>query len=225
MPISWALHSALLVRARAILYSAWNDYYAGDYEWTIRKAWISSSIATLHLNPSGDMPLAARAYYSSCERLTKTTAEASLLDSYNLAVSDEWLRLVVGSTISIPGKQEALEALEASVKILDSVHVCGPMRLEISAPPPVSFSNSIKVGNTLIAIIEGVKKESLFERLRKFKEYLNPLYFNIVLAPDEALGYLQLPGPSWQLQVGEVEAVTDEDGVASYILSARPDRE
>jgi len=225
MPISWALHSALLVRARGILFSAWNDYYSEDYEWTIRKAWISSSIATLQLDPLGNMPLGARLYYSECSTLKELTIDATLLDSYNLAVSDEWLRLVIGSTLSAPGRQEALEALEASVKILDSIHVCGPMKFKVSSPPPVSFSNSIKVGSILVAIIDGVKKESLFERLRRFKGELNPLYFNIVLSPDEALGYLELPGPSWQLQVGEVEAVTDEDGVASYILSSRPNRE
>jgi len=225
MPISWALHTALLVRARSILFSAWNDYYSGDYEWTIRKAWISTSIATLQLDPSGDMPLGARIYYSNCEVLRSMTSEASLLDSYNLAVSDEWLRLVVGSASASPGKQEALEALEASVKILDSIHACGPMKLEVSEPPPVPYSNSIKVGNVLVAIIDGIKKSTIFDRIRRFKEDLYPVYYNIILSPDEALGYLQLPGPSWQVEVGEVEAITDEDGMASYILSSRSRRE
>lgn len=220
MPISWSIHSSLLVRARSILYSAWNDYYAGDYEWTIRKAWIASSIATLGIDPSGGLPLGARAYYSSCINLKQVTGEATLLDSYSLTVSDEWLRLVVGSHTLSPGKQEALEALESSVKILDSLQVCGPVEFKLSEPIQVPYRNSIKVGKILIAIMDDVGKATLFKRIRMFKSRLYPVYFNIILSPDEALGYLRLPGPSYQVEMGEVETVSDEDGVASYILSS-----
>ncbi|MEB3806405.1 MAG: hypothetical protein GSR73_02690 [Desulfurococcales archaeon] len=220
MRVTWSMHSSLQARARSILVSAWNDYYARDYEWAIRKAWVSASTALLGLDPSGASPLASRVYGSKCSVLLDQYREALLLDSYYALARDEWLKLVLWGDTHSPGRRHALAAIESAVKLLDASTACGPGDWS-----PRGFSRKgeydmVRVGSLLLLIVEGVEDSPIYDRVTGYLDYFDPYYYNVVLTGDEALAYLQLPNSRTLYELGEVEAMVDASGVASIIASA-----
>ena len=214
--------SLLARRARAVLMSSWGDYYSRDYEWAIRKAWESASTATLQWDPAGGSPVSWRLLSSPCQAASGIAGDAAYLDGLYLAVSNQWLGLILDGELVSASKADALDAIEEAVRVLDAVEACGPLAprapstrasLELGVP------HAFRLGPVLVVVEDGLEDVPLPGRLRARRTLIPPGYYPVVLTSDEALGLVSSPLGAYYASLGEVEVLADETGMVEVILS------
>ena len=209
-------------RARVLLMSGWSDYYSGDYEWAIRKAWESASTVTLQWDPAGGSPVSWRLLSSPCPAASGIAGDAAYLDGLYLAVSNQWLSLILAGEVVSASKADALDAIEEAVRVLDAVEACG-----LTAPSPIGaraalglrVPHAFRLGPILVVVEDGLEDVSLAGRLRALRALIPPGYYPVILTSDEALGLVSTPLASHYAGLGEVEALSDETGMVEVILS------
>ncbi len=218
----WLVHRALVGEARRLLLAAWNDYYSGSLDLAVARAWEAASRAVLLADPAGATPVSYRLLGQECGDYRGAAVRAALLDSLYVAAGDVWLRLALGEDVVAFERGEALDAIEAAVVVVDAARSCGPPRRVLAPPPPPPewARHAIRVGTVLVVVDEGVSSTRLPDRLRVAAGRLQPGYATVILAGDEALAYLSLPGPRARAEAGEVEVLADETGLAEMLAHA-----
>jgi len=211
-----------LARGRKLLVSAWVDYYSGYYSWSIIKAWLSASIALLRVDPLGVMPVSYRLLRIGCSGREVLVGSVFLDSIYRLA-SDPWLPLVLGDEWIGIGRRDALDCVEASIHVFESLEDCKFKVSHSSREDNIRSTgvpHAVSMGPVLVIIDESVGELSLAERLREFRDKLVAGFFNIILTPDEALSYFSTPLASYYASIGDVNVLADETGIARMVASA-----
>ncbi len=210
------LRRELLRSARATLQSAWNDYYTGDYTWTVLKAYHAASMALWSATSVGTPPPLAAA---ALDRETgySTARNILFLDHLARALRDPYIATVIGWHNLEPLRAEALRGLEAAVSTVSAA-----AELEEPLPPRPEPYTSLEEytrrrrglllltqDNTLILVVEDAAGLRYPER----PDHLNPPPAPLmILAPDEALALTEL-APTLQ----NAEPLVDEIGLAHLI--------
>ena len=210
------LRRELLRSARATLQSAWNDYYTGDYTWTVLKAHHAASMALWSATSVGTPPPLAAA---TLDRETgySTARNILFLDHLARALRDPYIATIIGWHNLEPLRAEALRGLEAAVSAVSAA-----AELEEPIPPRPEPYTSLEEyarrhrgllllapDNILVLVVEDATGLRYPERPDKLNPPPAPL---IILAPDEALALAEL-APLIQ----EAEPLVDEIGLAHLI--------
>ncbi len=219
MPAPWpAIARSLAEAARRSLVQAWTDYYEASYEWAVIKAWRAASLALGMVDPLEESPLGYRLLQLRCPEAVEARVEAPVLDGLYWLARDPWLQLILGDQHAVQ-KPDALDAIEAAVKIIDAAKACTPEKpLPPKMPEPPDWAgHAIRIGPILVIVDDDLAEARAPERIRGAKGRLPPGYYPIILSSDEALAYTELPLAKTYAQTGEVEVVSDQTGLATIL--------
>ena len=203
-----------------ILRKAWVDYYNGFYDWALEKAY--RAIYTL-LQPSmHDTPLPLLSLKKGCPR--DITLRLQHVEYSRTLAFNPLLRIIYGQEETSPGKQEALQAIEAAILVKEAANTC--RRAPNPLPAIISKLSKYSGGSNSSILLEGytvyiISPEFTGVRVKdrlKLVEDRVPLGLRmILLTPDELLALLEAPGEPGRM--AGVEVLADNVGI-SMVLEA-----
>ncbi len=215
------LRRELLRSARTTLQSAWNDYYTGDYTWTLVKAYHAATRALWSVTGIGvPPPLAAAAL--DRETGYSTSRNILFLDHLARALRDPYMTAAVGWHNIEPLRGDALRGLEAAVSTVSAAaELEGTIPLGLEPYTLIEDYAREKNGlllrmpdDTLILVLDEASGVRCPERPDRFNPPPAPL---IILSPDEALAVAEL-GPL----LHDTEPLVDEIGLTHLIYRRQP---
>jgi len=191
--------------AMSLLKPAWIDLYNGSYEWVLAKAYHAASVAMDQVPGRNPKPLPLLALELGCLG-DDLLWELQWLDYTVALVLNPLIRYILGWDDTAPSRGDALRAIEAVLRTLNALNACRWDRREVA--PSLSsryIEYARSVGATIVVngynvvIVRdeysGIKPLSRIDSERgRIPVGLTP----ILLAPDEVLALLSIPGvPSW----------------------------
>lgn len=204
--------------ARESLRKAWTDFYVGSYDWVLEKAYRAAAILLAPYTAEPSLPL--EALRRACPGHIIRRLQA--LDYRRRLALSPMLKLVLGDLETMPGRAEALGAIEAVVMLASSIGECqapeGDLaRLVLNDLLDYGVSRGATIllqGETAIIIRDTYTGTD--PRTRIEDEDLPRAPSLLLLAPDEALALVHLPHGRKILSGAEV--LTDRAGIAHLLL-------
>ncbi|MEB3774788.1 MAG: hypothetical protein GSR86_07685 [Desulfurococcales archaeon] len=191
----------LLGLAMSLLKPAWIDLYNGSYEWVIAKAHHAASAAMDQAPGRSPKPLPLLALELGCigEDLLW---ELQWLDYTAALALNPLVRYVLGWDDTMPSRGDALRAIEAVLRTLNALNGCGWGRREVA---PSLTSRYIEYGRSAGAtvVVNGYNVVVVRDEYSRVKPLARidvergriPVGLTpILLAPDEVLALLSVPG-------------------------------